>query len=74
MVDVLTYYGEGHAQVRTNDGGKRDYFLDIHIAEQVVPENSTGLVVCAQVFEHLLKPWIAMRQLFRLLGPGKARD
>ncbi|CAE7224597.1 GALT3 [Symbiodinium sp. CCMP2456] len=71
VVDVITYFGDGHAQLRVNaDSEKRDYFLDIHIADQVVPENSTGLVICSQVFEHLLKPWLAMRQLYRLLGPG----
>ena len=72
MNDVLTYFGDGHAQLREHaDNEKRDFFLDIHIADQVVPENSTGLVICSQVFEHLLKPWLAMQQLFRLLGPGR---
>ena len=75
VVDVITYFGDGHAQLRVNtDSEKRDYFLDIHIADQVVPENSTGLVICSQVFEHLLKPWLAMRQLYRLLGPGRMCD
>ncbi|CAK8991890.1 Hypothetical protein (Fragment) [Durusdinium trenchii] len=70
VVDVVTYYGDGIAQRRDHGPkGKRDYLIDIHIADQVVPENSTALVVCAQVFEHLRQPFKAMRQIFRLMAP-----
>ncbi|CAJ1353093.1 unnamed protein product [Effrenium voratum] len=70
VVDVVTYKGDDIAELRENAGGKRDYFVDIHIAHQVVPENSTALVVCAQVFEHLQRPTVAMQQIFRLLAPN----
>eukprot|EP00434_Breviolum_minutum_P019772 symbB.v1.2.017447.t2/scaffold1356.1/size123658/1 len=73
VIDVLTYHGEGVASMRDNGpaaNGKIDYFVDIHLADQVIPENSTAMVICAQVFEHLSQPFVAMKQIYRLLAPG----
>lgn len=70
-IDVITYMGDGQATMReTADKSKRDYFVDIHIADAAIPANSTGIVVCTQIFEHLRNPPVAMQQLFRLLAPG----
>merc|ERR550525_2321359 len=68
-MDVLTYTSEDSKVVNGN-AGQRRYLADIHTADAVVPANSTGIVICAQIFEHLRRPHIAMAQLFRLVAPG----
>jgi len=69
MMDVIAYDG-GENRAITHPSGARRYVLDIHTADDTIPENSTGIVISCQVFEHLQRPHIAMAQLFRLLAPG----
>ncbi|CAE8629656.1 unnamed protein product [Polarella glacialis] len=71
VFDLVTYMGEGHTELREDPpGGRRNYFVDLHLADRVVPESSAGMVVCVQIFEHLRKPHVAMQQLFRLVDVG----
>lgn len=70
IMDVVTYGGEGTATVEHGNGGQKRYIVDIHNAHEVILPNSIGIVVCAQIFEHLRKPHVAMEQLFRFVAPG----
>jgi len=70
ILDVLTYSGEGVARMESGANGQRRYLVDIHDAEAVIPADSVGIVVCAQIFEHLRRPHLAMQQLFRFVAPG----
>jgi 2-polyprenyl-3-methyl-5-hydroxy-6-metoxy-1,4-benzoquinol methylase len=35
-----------------------------------LPEQSFDLVLCTQVIEHCMNPWVAMREIRRILKPG----
>jgi SAM-dependent methyltransferase len=43
---------------------------DLHDLRGVVTDGEYGLVVASQVFEHLPRPWLAMREVHRVLCPG----
>lgn len=68
--DVVTFAEGGEARTITGQHGQRRYVVDIHEADATVPADSAGIVVCAQIFEHLRRPHVAMAQLFRLVAPG----
>eukprot|EP00927_Polykrikos_kofoidii_P071462 TRINITY_DN67725_c0_g1_i1.p1 TRINITY_DN67725_c0_g1~~TRINITY_DN67725_c0_g1_i1.p1 ORF type:complete len:1358 (-),score=171.89 TRINITY_DN67725_c0_g1_i1:199-4272(-) len=69
-VDLIVYDEPRHPSAITSDTGYKQYFVDIHRAEEIIPSSSFGIVVCTQIFEHLRKPHIAMEQIFRIVVPG----
>ncbi len=47
-----------------------DVVSDIHALTEVFAPESFDFVICTDVFEHIPRPWIAVRQLFAVLKPG----
>ena len=50
--------------------GANGYCMDVHTLDHVAQPDQFDLVICTQVFEHLTRPWVAARQLARVLRPG----
>ena len=48
-----------------------DYIIDIcKNNEKVIPESTFDIIVCTEVLEHTLNPFLAIREIHRLLTPG----
>lgn len=47
-----------------------DIVSDIHGLTEVFAPDSYDFVICTDVFEHIPRPWIAIRQLYAVLKPG----
>jgi SAM-dependent methyltransferase len=52
------------------DMGGVDFVGDIHELSSIVGENSFDTVICSEVFEHTKRPWIAIREIYKVLRPG----
>lgn len=47
-----------------------DRVSDIHKLDAIFPAESFDFVICTSVLEHVLRPWVAVRQLYTVLRPG----
>jgi len=48
-----------------------DFLADICANNRhLIPDNTYDLVVCTEVLEHVLRPWDAVAELFRITRPG----
>jgi ubiquinone/menaquinone biosynthesis C-methylase UbiE len=52
------------------DMGDVDYVGDIHHLSHVVPQKSFDTVICTEVFEHTKEPWVAIKEIYKILKPG----
>jgi SAM-dependent methyltransferase len=63
-----------YAQIKTLDidpKSKADYIADLcNNNEKIIPSGKFDMVLCSEVLEHTLTPWLAVEELHRILKPG----
>lgn len=65
LAERCTYISADHLP-----GPNVDVVLDIHTLSQTFAPGSFDFVLCTEVLEHVSRPWIAARELRRVLRPG----
>jgi SAM-dependent methyltransferase len=47
----------------------KGYCGDLHNISTVIPANMFNTIICTQVFEHIERPWVAVKELYQILAP-----
>lgn len=63
-----------HAQIKTLDIDPKsgaDYIADLcNNNENIIPSGMFDMVLCSEVLEHTIAPWLAVDELYRIVKPG----
>ena len=68
--DFGEYKGEGNVGLHVENFDSNNCDIISDITNIPVPDNSFDFVLCTEVFEHIPNPFLALKEMFRILKPS----